>query len=88
MSELFPMCPYGQRDHCFQSADLAYPIPGNVKKIGKIFTGPTYKLVLSFTLIYDVYKSFIPNKHDKITLTKHCLDQCISKLPGAFQSIE
>ena len=29
------------------------------QKWGKIFTGPTYKLLLSFTVISDVYRSFI-----------------------------
>ena len=28
----------------------------------KIFTGLTYKSILSFTIISDVYRSFIPNK--------------------------
>ena len=32
------------------------------QKLGKIFTGPTYKLLLRFTVICDVYRSFIPNK--------------------------
>ena len=31
------------------------------KKLGKIFTGPMYKLLLSFMVISDVYRSFIPN---------------------------
>ena len=42
------------------------------QKLGKIFTGPAFKLLLSFTAISDVYMSFIPNK---ITFTKHCLTQ-------------
>ena len=33
-----------------------------VSKIRKIFTGPTYKLLLSLTVISGVYSSFIPNK--------------------------
>ena len=53
-----------------------------VLKSGKIFTGPTYKLHLSFTVISDVCKSFIPNK---ITFAKYCLAQWISKLPGSFE---
>ena len=48
-----------------------------VSKIREIFTGPTYKLILSFTVISDVYRSFIPNK---TTFTKYCLTQWISKL--------
>ena len=40
------------------------------QELGKIFTGQTYKLLLNFTVISDVYKSFIPNK---TTFTKCCL---------------
>ena len=39
-----------------------------------------YKLLLGFTVIYDVYRSFIPYK---TTVTKYCLTKWISKLPGA-----
>ena len=46
-------------------------------KLGKIFTCSTYKLLLCFTVIPDVYKSFFPNK---TTYTKYCLTQWISKL--------
>ena len=42
------------------------------KKLGKIFTSPTCKLILSFMVISDVYRSFIPNK---TTFTKYCLTQ-------------
>ena len=53
-----------------------------VIKLGKN-TGPTYKLVLSFfTVISDVYRSFIPNK---IAFTKYCHTQWISKLHGSFE---
>ena len=41
-----------------------------------------YKLLLSFTVIPDVYKSVIPNN---TTLTKYCLAQWISKLPRSFE---
>ena len=41
-----------------------------------------YKLLLSFIVISDIYKSFIPNK---TTFTQYCLSQCISKLPGSFE---
>ena len=34
----------------------------SVKKLGTIFTGPTYNLLLSFMVISDVCRSFIPNK--------------------------
>ena len=40
-----------------------------------------YKLLLSFTVISDVYRS-IPNK---IIFTEYCLIQWISKLPGSFE---
>ena len=33
-----------------------------VSNIRKIFTGPMYKSLFSFTAISDVYMSFIPNK--------------------------
>ena len=39
-------------------------------------------LVLSFTAISDVYRSFIKNK---IIFTNYCLSQWISKLPGKFE---
>ena len=42
------------------------------QKLGKIFTGPMYKLLLSFMAILDVYMSFIPHK---TTFTKYCLTQ-------------
>ena len=40
------------------------------------------KLFFSFTVILDVYRSFIPNK---TTLTKNCLTQWISKLLRSFE---
>ena len=53
------------------------------QKLGKIFTGLTYKLFSSFTGFFsDVYRSFIWNK---TTFTKYCLTQWISKLPGSFE---
>ena len=67
---------------------LGFNVNGNVsmyyqcKKLGKIFTGLTYKLLLSFKVISDVYKSFIPNK---TTFTKYCFTQWISKLPRSFE---
>ena len=45
-----------------------------IKKI----TSPTYKILLRFMVISDVYRSFIPNK---TAFTKYCLTQWISKLP-------
>ena len=47
----------------------------SVSKLRKIFTGLTYRLFLSFIVILDVYRSFIPNK---TTLTKYLLTQWIS----------
>ena len=38
--------------------------------------------ILSFTVIPDVYRFFIPNK---ATFTKYCLIQRISKLRGSFE---
>ena len=52
------------------------------KKLGKIFTGPTYKLLLSFTVISNFNRSFIPNK---ITFTKYPLTQCILTLHGSSE---
>ena len=52
------------------------------KKLGKIFTGPTSKLHLSYMVISYVYKSFGPNK---TTFNKYCLNQWISKLPLSFE---
>ena len=46
------------------------------KKLGRIFTGLT--LFLSFTVIFDVSRSFIPHKN---TFTKYCLTQWIFKAP-------
>ena len=47
------------------------------QRFGKIFTGPTCKLLLSVTVILDVYRSCIPYK---TTFTKYCLTQWVSKL--------
>ena len=52
------------------------------QKSGKIFTGMTYKLLSSFTVISDAYRTFIPNK---TTFTKYCFTQWISKLPRSFE---
>ena len=52
------------------------------QKWAKIFTGATYKLFFSFSVISDVYRSFIPNKS---TFTKYCLTQWISKHSGRFE---
>ena len=54
----------------------------NSAKTRKIFTGPTYRLLLRFTIISDVYRSLIWNK---TTFTKHCLTQWISKLLRSFE---
>ena len=53
------------------------------QKLGKIFTGPIYKQLLSFTVIPDVNKSFIQNK---TTFAKYCLIQWLSKLHRSFES--
>ena len=48
------------------------------QKLGKTLAGPTYKLLFIFTVISYAYKSFLPNK---ITFSKYCLTQWISKVP-------
>ena len=48
----------------------------------KIFTGWTYKLLLSLTVIANLCRSFNPNK---TIFTKYCLTQWISKLSGSFE---
>ena len=50
--------------------------------LGKIFTGLKQKLLLSFTVIWDVYWSFNTNK---ATSTRCCLTQWISKLHRSFE---
>ena len=52
------------------------------QKLGKIFTGLTYKLLLSFTVIPEVYRSFIPNKNYIYQVLPYSVD---SKLPGSFE---
>ena len=52
-----------------------------VFKLGKIFKGPIYKVVLSFVIISDVYKSI----QIETTFPKYCLTQWISKLPRSFE---
>ena len=42
---------------CFKAITAEF----TASKMRKIYTGPTYKLPLSFTVISDVYRSFIPN---------------------------
>ena len=49
-------------------------------KFRELFTGPTYKFLLSFTAISGVYRSFVPNK---TTFTKHCLKAA----PGNFHRL-
>ena len=51
-------------------------------KLGQTFTGPAYKLLLSFTVISNVCVSFIPNIP---TFTKYCPTQWISNLPWSFE---
>ena len=53
------------------------------KKLGKIFTGPTDKLLFRFMVIWYLYRSFISNKP---AFTKFCLTQWISKPPGSFEN--
>ena len=67
-------------DH-FQTA-LQWLIVNTVSNIRNIFTGLTNKLLLSFIVISDMYRSYIPNQ---TTFTKYFLTQWISKLPGSFE---
>ena len=46
--------------------------------MSKIIAGPTYKLLLSFAVIPDVYRSYIPNK-TAFTKYMYCLTLWISK---------
>ena len=55
------------------------------QKLGKIFTGPTYKLLLSFMVISDIYWSFIPNK---LHLRSSVLLSEFQNSPGALKSTE
>ena len=52
------------------------------KKLGKIFTGPTYKLLLRLTATSDISMSFIIIT---TTFTKHWLTEWISKRSGSFE---
>ena len=56
-----------------------------VSKNRKIFTGLTYKLLLSFTIISDVYRSFIPNK---TTFSQYFLLRRFQCSTGALKSTE
>ena len=46
-------------------------------KLGKIFTGLTYKLLSGLIIILDVYRSFIRNKY--------CITRWMSNLPWSFE---
>ena len=61
---------------------IAEQIQSQCQKLGKLFTGLTYKLLSSFIVISHVYSSLIQNK---TTFTKYCLTQWISKLPRSFE---
>ena len=54
----------------------------SVSKIRIIFTGPTYKSILSFAITLDVYRSRL---YSKTIYTKYCLIRWISKLSGIFK---
>ena len=47
------------------------------QKLGKIITGLTYKLLLSFTVISDVYRSFMPNSTTFRGFAGHSNRNCI-----------
>ena len=73
---------YYAKNH-FCTWDLQHNL--TMSKMRTILTGPTLKLLLSFTVISDVYVSFIPNK---TTFTHNCLTQLWNLLrktePGKF----
>ena len=64
----------------FTVASYIYTI--QCQQLRKIFTGLTYKFLLSFMVMSDVYRSFIPNK---TVFTRYFIIQRISKLPGSFE---
>ena len=64
-------------DTRFDSALLCFALVMlQCQKLGTIITDPTYELLLSFKVISDVYRSFIPNKS---IFTKHYITQWISQ---------
>ena len=73
-------CPV-MRLHCtlFITCNL---IPDQCQNLGKIFTGPTYKLLLSFMFISNLEMFTGQNK---TTYSKYCLIQWISKFPRSFE---
>ena len=56
-------------------------MPIGVSKFGK-YLQVRHTLLLSYTVILDVCRSFIPIK---TTFAKYCLSKCILKLPGCFE---
>ena len=52
------------------------------QQLGKIFPGPTHKLLLSLMVIPDVYGPLIPNQ---IVFSKDCLTHVILKLSGNLE---
>ena len=61
------------------------------KKLGEMFTGPTYKLLSSFTIILDVYMSFIPKKLYLLSTVQLSGFQRLSGFqssPGALKSTQ
>ena len=65
---------------CFRANEVSLNL--QCHELGKIFTGPTHKLLLGFTVIPDVHMSFISNR---TTFIKYCLTQWISKFTGSFE---
>ena len=53
------------------------------QKLGKIFTGPTYKLLLSFTVISDVYRYFLQARFQNFRCLQVQSTPVISRLLGA-----
>ena len=87
---------YGGEEYSAMAATVGYPtgiatrmvLNGmyravlQCQKLGKIFTGPANKSLLSFIVISDVYKSCIP---DKTTFIRYCITQWVSKLHRSFE---
>ena len=54
------------------------------QKLGKVYTDPMCQLLLSFRVISNVYRSFVPNK---TTFIKHCLPRLDFKAPSKFHGV-
>ena len=78
MSDLWILFLIFDTGNSFSCSLWKFPVCNQYLKIGKIFTGLMYKLLLSFKVISDVYMSLIPNTCIT-TFTKYFL------LPRSFE---